>query len=95
MRSQLRQIDREFGHALARRLDLFLGELLHRRVGRHVLRRHQVAFGLLELPVARNERTEIRVLLGQRAVALDVARRILRRERHVQLVHAAGERIDF
>ena len=57
-----------------------------------LLRRREIGLGLLKLAVARDDRTEVGVLLGQRAIAIEVVRRVLRRQHGVELVHAVGER---
>ena len=74
---------------------LLVGELAHRRIVREFHRRREVGFGEPELAEARDDRRDVRVLLRERAVAVEVVREVGRPEQAVELVEARGELVEL
>ena len=74
---------------------LLRGEVAHRRVVRELHRRREVGFGEPELAEARDDRRDVRMLLGERAVAVEVGRDVGRPQQSVQLVEARGELVEL
>ena len=77
------------------RAALLVGEIAHLRVAREFGGGREIGLGLSEIPVARGDGIELRALLRPRAIALEVARRVLGGEQRVELGQAPGELIEL
>ncbi len=82
-------------HPRLRRLALVLGEVAHRRIARHLLRRGEVALGLAVLRQGATTGLDLGVLPGERAEAVHVARGPRRGEEVVELGQPGGELVEL
>jgi len=64
---------------------LFVGERLHFRIAAEFVRRLEIGFCLHEFVKARDDGIDVGMLFRERAIAVHVARRILRGEQVIQL----------
>ncbi len=78
-----------------RRGALLVGERAHRRIVREFGRRREIGLGQSEFAKAGDHGTQVRMLLGQRAIAVEVARDVRRAEEAIELVEACGELVEL
>ena len=79
---------------------LLVGKVAHRRIARHLDRGGKIALGDLVLVKSRDDRRQIGVLLGQRAITIKIARDVFGaqepiefRETKAQLIKLGAKRI--
>ncbi len=82
-------------HAAACGVGLFLGQRLHVRIGQHLLGAQQVRVRPVVFVEARDHGLDFGALLAEGAVAVHVARRVLARQLHVDLLQPAGKLLEF
>ena len=74
---------------------LFLCEVLHLRIARHLARSRDIAFGVLVVAKSRDDGFDLRALAGERPIAVEVAHGVRRREHGVQFRDAMRERFEL
>ena len=91
----LLEVARERRHLLGGGRALFLRECPHPGVLRDLVGRHEIVLGGEILTEAGDHRADFRMLFRQRAVTVEVARRILGGQHRVELVQALRELVEL
>jgi len=82
-------------HSRSRRLRFVVGERFRLRIGEHLLRRLKIALSLFPIAIEHHDRRDLGVLAGQRAIPVEIARRVLGAEQSVELLEPGRELGEF